>query len=460
MKVNRRQFLAGTAAMAAVPSLAGAGSGPRVIEARAGRMRLIPKAFGAYPETEIWGYDGGVPGPLIRARQGEVIQRKLVNSLPQPTAMHWHGLRVPNAMDGVPGMTQDVVPTGGSFLYQLPLRDAGTYWYHSHNQSTEQVARGLYGVVIVDEITPPEVDHDVTVVLDDWRLNENAQVSEDFDAMHDWTHGGRMGNFVHAHLSPALETVQENQRLRLRLVNVATDRIMAVSLQGVAGKLVARDGMPVAEPEDFDLLLFGPAERADLIVDVTAASGDAVQLVVHERDAAYLLQEVRVAGQGRASARGRIEPLPQNPISRLTDLKDARSAPLHMQGGAMGGLRQGYYKGQLLSTDALLQKGQIWTFNGVAGLAPEPLVSAARGETIRIPMRNDTVFAHAMHLHGTHFQEVLPDGSFGPLKDTILLEAGQAREIAFVADNPGNWVFHCHMLSHQAAGMTTWIRVA
>ncbi|MDE4099707.1 multicopper oxidase domain-containing protein [Phaeobacter gallaeciensis] len=138
------------------------------LEAKPGRVQLVPPELGDFPETSIWSFGGGVPGPLIRAWQGDVLQRRLINSLPQPTAVHWHGLRIPNAMDGVPGLTQDPVPPGGEFLYEFRLKDAGTYWYHSHNQSTEQVARGHYGVMVVDEAEAPEVDQDIVVVLDDY----------------------------------------------------------------------------------------------------------------------------------------------------------------------------------------------------------------------------------------------------------------------------------------------------
>ncbi|MTI03399.1 multicopper oxidase family protein [Roseibium sp. RKSG952] len=455
MTLNRRQFVAGTSALLAVPAIGRAATPPKTIEARSGLARIAPDS---YPETEIWGYDGGVPGPEIRARQGETVRRTLLNSLPQPTAIHWHGLRVPNNMDGVPGLTQEAVQKGDKFQYDLPLKDAGTFWYHSHNQSTEQVARGLYGAFIVDETNPPDRDHDITVLLDDWRLGQDAQIVDDFGSIHDWTHAGRMGNYVHAHVSPITE-VLTNQRLRLRLVNVATDRIMYVSVRGANGKLIAYDGMPVTQPEDFETLVFGPAQRVDLVVDVTSDVGEAVQIILHERDEAFVIAELPVSRRGTTVARGTIEALPPNPVSVLKDVSDALTVPLVMEGGAMGGLRQGSYKGQVMSTDELVREGQIWTFNGIAGLPKNPLASVSRGDVVRIQIKNDTVFPHAMHLHGTHFQEVLADGSLGPLRDTILVDRIETREIAFVADNPGDWLFHCHMLSHQAAGMKTWLSV-
>ena len=232
-----------------------------------------------------------------------------------------------------------------------------------------------------------------------------------------------------------------------------------MSLRGLAGKLVAYDGMPVEMPEDFKTMVFGPAQRADLIVDVTAEAGEAAQIVLHEQDAAYVLSELPVTGQGASAPRDTISALPPNPIDRIGDVSGAQAVSLQMEGGAMGGLQQGTYKGRLMSAQELVEEGQIWTFNGIAGLPDEPLVSVSKGEVIRIPMVNDTAFPHAMHLHGTHFQEVFPDGNLGPLRDTILMNRGEAREIAFAADNPGDWLLHCHMLSHQAAGMKTWIRV-
>jgi len=456
MPLTRRQFLASTAALAVVPKASLASKTP-VIEATTGRAQLIDAEFGDYPETEIWGYNGSVPGPLLRFKQGDTLKQELLNSLPSPTAIHWHGIRVPNAMDGVPGMTQDAVPTGDSFHYEFPLKDAGTYWYHSHNQSTEQVARGLYGVVVVEETNAPDVDHDIVVILDDWRLSDEAQITDDFGAMHDWTHAGRLGNYIHAQLSEQPDSVPENARLRLRFVNVAIDRVITVSIQGGDGNLVARDGMPLEIPEPLDAMPLGPAERADVIINAQANEANALQIVLHEGDTGYLLKEIPISGS--QPARDAIQPLPANPMPRLSDLSGGLTVPLHMEGGAMGGLREATYEGEKLDIRGLVDKGQVWAFNGQAGLSDTPLVEVDQGQIVRIPMQNDTSFAHAMHLHGTHFQEVLPDGSFGPLKDTILMQPRETREIAFIAGAPGKWLMHCHMLSHAAAGMRTWIKV-
>ncbi|HGG04555.1 MAG TPA: multicopper oxidase family protein [Aliiroseovarius sp.] len=456
--VTRRQVLVGAGAGAAmlVPGLGHAAADIPVLEARLGRMQLVP---GDGPETEIWGYGGDVPGPMIRVPQGARIQRRLFNNLPQPTAVHWHGLRINNAMDGVPGLTQDAVEPGAGFDYDFVARDAGTFWYHSHNQSTEQVARGLYGLLIVDEPDQPDLDHDIAVVVDDWRLTQDAAITEDFNQTHDWSHAGRLGNYIQVRQFPDLAGVKQYQRLRLRFVNTATDRIMQIGLQGLDGHVVAYDGMPLRVPEPAGPFILAPAQRVDMIVDVTAAEGEPARLLFVDRGETYILSEWAVTGQQSLTRRGKVQALAANPIAVLGDVTATRQVPLVMTGGAMGGLQQAIYKGVEMNTETLIENGQIWAFNGVAGMPEQPLAVVGLGETIRIPITNDTVFPHAMHIHGTHFQEVLQGGGLGPHRDTILLAPNETREIALLADNPGEWLFHCHMLSHQAAGMRTWIRV-
>lgn len=461
MTFSRRQFLLGTVALGLTPWRTQAATAPHVLEAKVAKIQLVDAQFGDYPETEIWGYNGGVPGPLLRFKQGDTLRQTLRNSLPHPTAIHWHGLRLPNAMDGVPGFTQQAVQTGDTFAYEFPLLDAGTYWYHSHNHSTEQVARGLYGALVVEEDTPPDVDHDIVVVLDDWRLDDAAQITDDFGAMHDWTHAGRLGNYIHAQMTEAPQSLAENARVRLRFINVASDRIMTIAVKGATGHVVARDGMPLETLEAMDTLTFGPAERADVIVDVIASEANALEIAFLQRDTGYLLKAIPVSGPP-AQARPPLSPLPDNPVTRLTDLTDlkgAREIPLVMDGGAMGGMQSATFQGAELGVRDLVQKGKVWAFNGVVGMPDAPLAELNQGELVRIPIVNQTAFAHAMHLHGTHFQEVLADGQFGPLKDTLLVQPRETREIAFRAEAPGKWLFHCHMLSHQAAGMKTWFHV-
>ena len=152
---------------------------PATLHARPGAARLAPDDF---PETPIWGYGGRVPDPTIRVPQGARVSRRFLNGLPQASTVHWHGVRLENPMDGAPELTQPVVPLGADFVYDFAPPDAGTYWYHPHERAWEQMARGLYGALVVEEAKPPEVDRDEVLLLDDWRLAPDASIHESFGA--------------------------------------------------------------------------------------------------------------------------------------------------------------------------------------------------------------------------------------------------------------------------------------
>ena len=194
--LSRRGFLAGSAAAGAAVSLRSAWADtpkPFTLRAAPGRARLVPEPWG---ETDIWCYGGAVPGPEIRVRQGDRLRIAVENALDEDTTVHWHGLRVPNAMDGVPHLTQAPIAPGETFTYAFDAVDAGTFWYHPHQRSFEQVGRGLYGALIIEEANPPRVDREMVWVMDDWRLTQKAGIAEDFGGFHDMSHGGRLGNTV------------------------------------------------------------------------------------------------------------------------------------------------------------------------------------------------------------------------------------------------------------------------
>lgn len=457
MRLSRRHALQGLIALATLPAL------PRMARATAHRLTLAPAsqqiAPPNYPATDLWCVNGTMPGETLRLKQGARLLAEVENRLSQPTSLHWHGIRIKNAMDGVPGVTQDPIQPGETFTYDFALPDAGSYWYHSHAQSVEQVERGLQGVLIVEEPDAPDVDQDLPMVIDDLRVTAEAAVDTTFNAPHDLSHAGRMGNVLLCNGKMVADhPVKTGDRLRLRVINSANARIFTLGLQGLEGWVMAYDGMPLATPMPLpDQLVLAPAQRIDLFVDVTAKAGEDAFLVQFERDGGYELARFPVTSgtRTRRTAPAALPPNPDFPI----DLNAARSVDLITEGGAMAWLQNANFKGENLSGQDLAQLGQFWSFNGTAGRPIEPLITASPGETIRIRMVNDTRFPHAMHLHGMHFSEVLPDGTLGPLRDTLLMLRGETREIAFQAHNPGDWLFHCHMLSHHAAGMGTWVRV-
>lgn len=455
---NRRQVLGGLAAVSvARPGFA---QSSRILTAAPGKAQLAPEGYGP---TDVWSFDGSVPGPVLRGRQGDRMRLTVQNDLPQQTSVHWHGLRLENAMDGVPGLTQDPIAPGASFDYDFRLSDAGTYWYHSHERSFEQVARGLYGPLIIDETEPPDVDADEVLAIDDWRLVGEGAIADGFGALMDASHAGRIGNWVTVNGTPEwTKPLARGMRVRLRLINVANARVMALRLTGMSASIVALDGQPVGTPMPTDTLSLAPAQRVDLIADITADDGGEALILSRERDGDYAIASFPV----EAGTSPRAEPiaaLPPNavPFPEFSGLESLPARTLRMEGGAMGRMMSARLDGQDLGPRELAAQGMVWAFNGVAGMPDEPFVEIARGETLRIALVNETGWPHGMHLHGHHFLE-RPNGGWSasaPLRDTTLVAPQATTEIAFVADNPGDWLLHCHMLEHAHSGMMTWIRV-
>ncbi|KII18275.1 multicopper oxidase family protein [Phaeobacter sp. S60] len=459
MKMTRRSFCTGLSAASLMrPALA---QGLPLLTAQETMVQLAPDS---YPATPVWSYDGTIPGPALRLPQASRLERRLVNALEVPTTIHWHGIRIDNAMDGVAGLTQDAVPPGQSFHYAFDLPDAGTYWYHAHTKSMEQVARGLSGALIVEEVTPPDVDRDEVLMIDDWLIDpETGLFVDSFASPMARSHGGRIGNLVGVNGRYDYRlSARQHERLRLRLINSANAQIFGLRLEGLTGWTVALDGMPLAQPEAVTgTLVLAPAQRIDLIVDVTAEEGAAAGILFAAGDDSWqALAEITVTARAATKSRGAPAPLPPNPRMEINGVDAAPVLDMPLQGGAMRGLKNTPFNGQAMGWLELVQKGQFWALAGQAGLGEAPFTTLSRGETARIRMKNDTMFPHAMHLHGMHFRVRKEDGALGPLRDTVLVMPNETTEITFLADNPGKWLLHCHMLGHAASGMTNWIMVA
>lgn len=463
MNPDRRKFLQwtlGTAAFTAFPTVA-AGQDDGIIRLVAGpsERKLYPGQAAA--SSSLWTYNDLTPGPEIRVAKGERVRVRLTNNLEEPTSVHWHGIRIDNAMDGVAGLTQEPVPPGESFDYDFTVPDSGTFWYHAHNRSWNQVARGLYGPLIVEEAGPAfDRDHDLTLVIDDWRLgNDGALDLASFGSLMDWSHGGRLGNWltVNGRSLPTF-TLKAGEAYRLRLICAANARVFELDPSRFGAKVLAYDGQPLPEPVTLDYapFLLGPAQRVDLLV---APQEDfALEEISGNEPFAFASFKVE-----ESSGRDRVVPrLAANAIPE-PDLSNARNVRLDMTGGAMGGFAEIVYKGRRLQGEDFQTTGQMWAFNGVANLADEPLFGARRGETVVVETINNTAWVHAMHTHGHHFRVLersgltVDDGR--PWRDTFLIGPQQTTKTAFVADNPGKWLLHCHMLEHAAAGMTTWFEV-
>jgi FtsP/CotA-like multicopper oxidase with cupredoxin domain len=365
-------------------------------------------------------------------------------------------------MDGVPGLTQSPIRPGGDFTYAFTPPDAGTFWYHSHDHGLEQMGRGLVGAFIVDEPGPPEVDRELIWMVQDWRLTDDGKIVGGFGNSMEAAMAGRVGNRITINGRPREPVrVRAGERIRLRVLNAAVARIMSLSFEGHAPVLIARDGQP-CEPQALDggRLLLGPAMRADLILDMTGRPGERYAITdgFYGQDLSYRLVELAYADTAPlrdhpkdGSIRLAPNPLPQ------PDLPNAEHHPLRLQGGMMSTMGMG-----------MGGSHAVWAINGVSMTGDgdpnmPPLFTTARGRTCVITFINETAWWHPMHLHG-HSLRILSRNSQPATGavwcDTVLVAQGETVEAAFVADNPGDWMLHCHVMDHQVAGLMTIIRVA
>ena len=384
-------------------------------------------------------------------------------------------------MDGVPHLNQPPIAPGGTFVYEFDAVDAGTFWYHPHQRSFEQVGRGLYGPLIVEEPEPPKVDRELVWVLDDWRLTKSAEISNDFGNGHDMSHNGRIGNTVTINgRVPDARPVRSGERIRLRLINAANARIFSLDFQGHTPTVIALDGQPVTPHAPMGgLVVLGPAMRADIILDMMGEPGSRVSVIDRfYRDLEYRLVDL---AYGETAFRDTMPDwpivLPANPL-REPNVAAALRHEVIFNGGMMGGMvmaemggsmgegtSRGMGGGMMRGMMGMMHGNGIWFVNGKAaeGHVLDPMLTLERDGSHVIAMTNATAWHHPIHLHGHSFRVISRNGEPTPHRewqDTVLMAPREKVEIAFVADNPGDWMFHCHILEHQAGGMMGVIRVA
>jgi FtsP/CotA-like multicopper oxidase with cupredoxin domain len=371
--------------------------------------------------------NGTSPGPELRVRQGDLVEVSFVNeSVTDGATLHWHGIDVPNAADGVAGITQDAVPVGGRHVYRFEATDAGTYWYHSHQVSHVQVERGLLGAIVVEPAEAPAepADAEFTALLH--------------------VYGGQ--HTLNGRVEDARVDAAPGSTVRVRVIN--TDQGTAAVWSAAPFRVAAIDGHEVHEPTDVDgeRLLIPAGGRADVAVRLPA-DGNAVRL--HVGGARSVM-----VGSPEASA---AEPAPQP--SRTLDLLDyGTPEPATFDPGSPDrtfdyaiGRRFGVIDGR---------PGNFWTING--RMFPDmPMFHVREGDVVVMRLRNDSGDVHPMHLHGHHVLVLSRDGVAASgsawIVDSLDLQPGQAYEVAFVADNPGVWSDHCHTLTHAVDGLVAHV---
>ena len=436
---------------------------------RAGSFKHHFQGVGA-PST-LWGFNDSVPGPLLRFRKGDKASILVDNALPERTTVHWHGLRVPNAMDGVPFVTQPPIEQGASFMYQFELKDSGTYWYHPHQKSFEQVGRGLFGALIVEEEKPIEVNQDVTWVLADFKLDPATGEHAPFGSPVEHARDGRLGNVITVNgqlAGPGLPLhVRSGERVRLRLINAATARVFQLGFAGHAPLIIAFDGqgIPPLKGRD-DLLLLGPGMRIDLVVDCRGApeSRFAVTDAI-SRTTLTTITYSAASGLQSTLWNAPLE-LARNELPRL-NLKNPVEHSIDFKGGDAGPPVIGRVDGKDIGLREMLTKyGLAWTVNSYAtheeSRAHVPILFLKHGATHVIFIANSTGFVHPIHLHGHFFRVLSYNGvkpKFEEWRDTVFMNPWDEIQIAFVAEERGDWMFHCHILEHAAAGMMGVFRI-
>jgi FtsP/CotA-like multicopper oxidase with cupredoxin domain len=395
----------------------------------------------------VWAYNGTVPGPSLRIKLGETLRVTFTNKLPQETTIHWHGVRVPNGMDGVPHMTQPPVHPGGTFTYEFTPKDAGTFWFHPHVRSSEQVERGLYGLLIVEDVSPPPFTRDVAWILDDWLIGGDRQLVEKFNTPHDLMHDGRWGNAitVNGRIDTKLE-VAAGERFRLRLLNASNGRMYAPELPGLDAKIIAVDGLYTAMPLLLERFELAPGNRVDLDVIVTGGARSIEVIDSFYPSRTNRLAQIDVDGTVTTPA------FPSPAKTRVPTWPNVLDTPVFHD------FRLNVRRGGAL--------GLEWTIDNVAFAGHDkhehPALDLVRGELTHLKFTNESARLHPIHLHGMFFKLLARNGTPATepfFRDTVLVHANESIDIAVVPLDVGDWMMHCHILEHAEAGMMTTILV-
>ncbi|MBA1274332.1 multicopper oxidase family protein [Stutzerimonas azotifigens] len=455
MNFSRRQLLAGLAGLGVVGLAGGArywlgrtdSSVTHDYELIAAPLdvELVPGHV-----TPAWAYGGQAPGLELRVRQGDWLRVRFINRLPEPTTIHWHGIRLPLEMDGVPYVSQLPVLPGEHFDYRFQVHDAGSFWYHPHTTSAEQLGRGLVGPLIVEERDGSGFRHERTLCLKNWHVDKQGAFT-DFSIAREAARVGTLGllSSINGRHLPDIE-LPAGQVVRLRLINVDNTMTYRLNLPGGDARIYALDGNPIAPRPLGKEYWLGPGMRLDLALRVPPA-GQQLSL----RNGPMRLASLRSIANDEARDDWPAA-LPANPISE-PDLQRAET------------LRFNFEWSGALSTN-VDQGGayQFWQINGEAWdindktCADRPIASLKKNGHYILEFRNLSQYQHPIHLHGMSFKVIGSNRRrIEPyFTDTFLLGKNETARVALVADNPGVWMLHCHVIDHMETGLMAAIEVA
>ncbi len=407
--------------------------------------------------TPVLAYNGTVPGPLLHARVGDRVIVHFQNDMDVPHTVHWHGLRISDQMDGSPRIQQPVEP-GGSFTYDFVVPEAGTFWYHAHVNSIEQIERGLSGSIVVHERQPPPVDRERVIVLDDVRLTAAGRIGAFLDSGPD-VGRGRLGNtlLINGSATPWAFEAPRNSVERWRIINSANARSYTLELVGATIRVIGTDGGLLPTPYETESLDIAPGQRFELEVRYEAPAEQnevllrAMVLTLDANDQVVTVPfpMARVSLVGEVPVR---KPYVAPKVTLpFTDPTVMETWSLALSGGQVDG-------------------GVEFTINGAAGHhlvdAGGPHDHASRlfqqMTPVAITLRSNVSPEHPFHLHGQFFQIIAPASRAAEepgLKDTVLVRGAQSVTVLTYLENPGRWMYHCHISEHSERGMMGEIEV-
>lgn len=463
--IKRREFLIGS--MTAVGGLGaavqlGAGFASAATASQSLEIQSASYLFRGAPTQAMVSLSPDAPPPVLRGTRGQPMRLEIRNATADYTAMHWHGLRIDNEMDGVPYLTQMPIGQGETFVYEFTPPDAGTYWYHPHCMTMAQMAHGLTGVMVIDEDEDPGFDSETVINLRDFRLQEDGQFLPYYTAR-GAARGGTHGNVLTANWQQGpVYDHGAGTLVRLRVVNTDTTRIYRLHLGGATARIIAWDGHPVRQelpmPTKDAPLLVGPGQRVDFAVRMPAGEGQTVELIAElpgRRTQTMAL--LRSIGSNAARVLEELASLAGNPLT-VPDMERAQLHEFIFGWTPEGGAPNDGFCGSLGYS--------FWSINripwpGDAAKGTGPLATLERGKSYILRLRNESPNLHPIHLHGLAFLPIRSNLRTLPRlwSDTALLLKDEVIDIALVADNPGDWAFHCHVIEHQKTGLAGYIRV-
>lgn len=427
---------------------------PRILEvnltAAPARVRLRSTV-----DTDVRAYNGTLPGRMLHARVGDRVIVHFHNGLDEPTTVHWHGLRISDQMDGSPRV-QDPVPPGGDFTYDFRVPEAGTFWYHTHVNTMYQLDEGLYGAFVVHEAEPPPFDRERMIVLDDVRLENNGAISP-HNASGPDVGRGRLGNtlLINGRAEPWRVEIPRNGTERWRIVNASNARTFTLVFDdGSPLRVIGTDGGLLPTPYETTRLDVAVGQRyeLDLRMDDPARESRTLQTLVSVLAGDGGI-DTRAFDLVEASIAGEVSPRPPYvaPEVRLPSVEPSvtESLDFNLSGGVVNGRVE-------------------FTINGVAGHhVPDgghghPMLRYPQSQPVLITLRSNVSPEHPFHLHGQFFQVVAPAARAREepgLKDTVLVRGNQPVTVLTYFENPGRWMYHCHIAEHSERGMMGEVEV-